>query len=86
VIFGIPPRDWNREDRTLTALQDHVILCGLGPTGLDLATAFQEEEIPFVVVEMNPARIREAKKMHMSCTTSLTMFLKRQMCMTNSQK
>ncbi len=65
VIFGIPPRDWNREDRTLTALQEHVILCGLGPTGQDLATAFQEEKIPFVIVEMNPVRIREAKKMHM---------------------
>jgi CPA2 family monovalent cation:H+ antiporter-2 len=65
VIFGVPPRDWTREDRTLTALHDHVILCGLGPTGRDLAAAFQEEKIPFVVIEMNPAKIREAKKMHM---------------------
>ena len=65
VIFGIPPKDWSREDRTLTALHDHVILCGLGPTGRDLAAAFQEEKIPFVIVEMNPVKIREAKKMHM---------------------
>ncbi len=65
VIFGVPPRDWTREDRTLTALQDHVILCGFGPTGRDLAAAFQEEKIPFIILEMNPAKIREAKKMHM---------------------
>jgi CPA2 family monovalent cation:H+ antiporter-2 len=65
VIFGVPPKDWTREDRTMTALHDHVILCGLGPTGRDLAAAFQEEKIPFVIIEMNPAKIREAKKMHM---------------------
>ena len=65
VIFGVPPKDWTREERTLTSLQNHVILCGFGPTGRDLATAFQEEKIPFVIIEMNPVKIREAKKMHM---------------------
>ncbi len=65
VIFGVPPKEWSREDRTLTGLHDHVILCGLGPTGQDLAAAFHEEKIPFVVIEMNPVKIREAKKMHM---------------------
>ena len=65
VIFGVPPQNWNRPDRTLAALHNHVILCGFGPTGRDLATAFMEEKIPFVIIEMNPAKIREAKKMHM---------------------
>ena len=65
VIFGVPPGSWNRSDRTLAALQNHVILCGFGPTGKDLATAFLEEKVPFVIIEMNPDKIREAKKLHM---------------------
>ena len=65
VIFGVPPQNWNRPDRTLATLHDHVILCGFGPTGRDLATAFLREKVPFVIIEMNPVKIREAKKMHM---------------------
>lgn len=65
VIFGVPPRSWTRPDRTLAALHDHVILCGFGPTGRDLAAAFQEENVPFVIIEMNPVKIRDAKRMHM---------------------
>jgi CPA2 family monovalent cation:H+ antiporter-2 len=65
VIFGVPPQNWTRPDRTLGALHEHVILCGFGPTGKDLAVAFLEENIPFVIIEMNPDKIREAKKMHM---------------------
>ena len=42
VIFGVPPHNWTRPDRTLSALHRHVILCGFGPTGRDLALAFQE--------------------------------------------
>ncbi|OGX11071.1 MAG: hypothetical protein A2351_08380 [Omnitrophica bacterium RIFOXYB12_FULL_50_7] len=42
-----------------------MILCGFGPTGQDLAIAFQQEKVPFVIIEMNPVRMREAKKMHM---------------------
>ena len=65
VIFGVPPESWNRADRTLAGLHDHVILCGFGPTGRDLAMAFLEEKVPFVIIEMNPDKMREAKKMHM---------------------
>jgi CPA2 family monovalent cation:H+ antiporter-2 len=65
VIFGVPPRSWTRPDRTLAALHGHVILCGFGPTGRDLAAAFQDENVPFVIIEMNPVKIRDAKKMHM---------------------
>jgi CPA2 family monovalent cation:H+ antiporter-2 len=65
VIFGVPPKSWIRQDRTLSSLAGHVILCGFGPTGRDLTTAFQDENIPFVIIEMNPAKIRDAKKMHM---------------------
>lgn len=65
VIFGVPPASWTRPDRSLAGLRDHVILCGFGPTGRDLASAFQEEGIPFVIIEMNPSKLREAKKLHM---------------------
>jgi len=65
MIFGVPPESWNRADRTLAGLHDHVILCGFGPTGRDLAMAFLEEKVPFVIIEMNPDKMREAKKMHM---------------------
>ena len=65
VIFGVPPENWTKKDRTLSSLTEHVILCGFGPTGRDLAIAFQEEKVPFVIIEMNPVRMREAKKMHM---------------------
>ena len=65
VIFGVPPKNWTKQDRTLSSLTGHVILCGFGPTGQDLAIAFREEKIPFVIIEMNPVRMREAKKMHM---------------------
>ncbi len=65
VIFGVPPKSWIKPDRTLSSLTGHVILCGFGPTGQDLAIAFQQEQVPFVIVEMNPAKMREAKKMHM---------------------
>ncbi len=63
LIFGVPPQDWAKEDGTWPLLSDHVILCGFGPTGRDLANAFKEEKIPFVIIEMNPSKVRDAKKL-----------------------
>ena len=63
-IFGVPPQHWNHPDPDLLSMKNHVILCGFGPTGHDLATAFMEEQVPFIVIEMNPVKIREAKRMH----------------------
>jgi len=65
IIFGVPPRNWTRSGTTLSSLTGHVILCGFGPTGRDLANAFKEEDIPFVIIEMNPLKVQEAKKLHM---------------------
>ena len=65
VIFGVPPQSWGKEDRSLSSLTGHVILCGFGPTGRDLANAFHAEKIPFVILEMNPSKVREAKKLHL---------------------
>ena len=68
VIFGVPPGSWTKPDRTLSSLTGHVILCGFGPTGRDLAIAFQEEKVPFVIIEMNPVKMREARKLHMKAS------------------
>lgn len=65
IIFGVPPKNWTKSGTTLSVLTGHVILCGFGPTGQDLANAFKEEEIPFVIIEMNPVKVQEAKKLHM---------------------
>ncbi|HNV85679.1 MAG TPA: cation:proton antiporter [Candidatus Omnitrophota bacterium] len=46
--------------------ENHVILCGFGPPGHDLAMAFREENIPFVLVEMNPNRVKHAREMGVS--------------------
>lgn len=64
-FFGVPPQSWAKGERAMSSLSGHVILCGFGPTGRDLAVAFQEEKIPFVILEMNPLKVREAKKLHM---------------------
>jgi len=42
--------------------RDHIILCGFGVAGRDLAKSFQEENIPFVLLEMSPQKIHMARK------------------------
>ncbi|MCX5896245.1 MAG: cation:proton antiporter [Proteobacteria bacterium] len=43
-------------------LAGHVILCGFGPLGTDLALAFREQNIPFIIVEMNHRLVGDAQK------------------------
>lgn len=43
-------------------LEDHVILVGYGPTGRSLARIFKESGIPFIVIEMNPASVKEMRE------------------------
>jgi len=61
-LFGAPPKSWTKVSGPLATLHDHVILCGYGPTGRDLAATFKEEDIPFAVIEMNPVKVANAKK------------------------
>lgn len=61
-LFGAPPRSWEKIDNVLAGLSGHVILCGFGPTGRDLANAFKTENIPFAIIEMNPLKVMEARK------------------------
>jgi CPA2 family monovalent cation:H+ antiporter-2 len=41
----------------------HVIVCGFGPAGRDLAATFMEENIPFVVLEMNARQVHLARRL-----------------------
>jgi len=60
-LFGMRPKERKMAREELSDLDNHVILSGYGPTGQDLAHSFKEENIPFVLVDMNPSRVKEAK-------------------------
>ena len=40
-------------------LEDHVVIVGHGPAGTRLVQVLQDRGIPFVVIEMNPATVKE---------------------------
>jgi monovalent cation:H+ antiporter-2, CPA2 family len=42
------------------ARQDHVIICGFGRSGQNLARLLQEEEIPYIAIDSDAQRVREA--------------------------
>jgi len=46
-----------------TDLEDHVVIVGFGPSGRRLAQVLHEDDLPFVVVDLNPASIKEAREM-----------------------
>jgi CPA2 family monovalent cation:H+ antiporter-2 len=46
-----------------TALEDHVVIIGFGPAGRRLAQVLYEDDLPFVVVDLNPASVAEAREM-----------------------
>lgn len=49
--ISVPPKN----------LEDHVILCGFGRVGQTLARFLEQEAIPFVGVDIDPVRLREAR-------------------------
>ncbi len=40
--------------------QEHVIICGFGRSGQNLARLLDKEEIPYIALEVDPQRVREA--------------------------
>jgi len=46
----------------ITKLKDHFILCGYGRVGEDIARTFNEEGIPFIVVDSRPDIIAKAEE------------------------
>lgn len=58
--------DWAHKAKTLHdiavgafALDNHVILCGYGRTGEGVARFLAAEEIPYVALDLNPARVKQ---------------------------
>jgi len=45
-----------------TELEDHVIIVGFGPAGRRLAQVLHEDGLPFVVVDLNPSSVEEARE------------------------
>jgi CPA2 family monovalent cation:H+ antiporter-2 len=45
---------------TTMARQNHVIICGFGRSGQNLARLLEAEDIPFVALDADPERVREA--------------------------
>jgi CPA2 family monovalent cation:H+ antiporter-2 len=58
-------REETAEDATdgEATLEDHVVIVGFGPAGRRLAQVLHEDELPFVVVDLNPASVKEAREM-----------------------
>ena len=63
-LFGKPlRRSRGGSEISCVEMTEHVILCGCGPLGMDLAHAFREQGIPFIIIEMNHRLVREAKNL-----------------------
>jgi voltage-gated potassium channel len=55
-------RQW-RQVRMIDRLSDHYLLCGYGRIGAMIAREFQRQRTPFVVIERDAARAREATEL-----------------------
>ena len=49
-----------RRQRMLKEISNHVIVCGYGRIGSIIAAQLQQQNIPFVVIERDPARLQAA--------------------------
>jgi CPA2 family monovalent cation:H+ antiporter-2 len=55
------PAQAPRPDMPLAGqLRDHVIICGYGRIGQNVGRFLEEEKIPYVALDLDPARVREA--------------------------
>lgn len=60
-LLDIQPKHWKKADKKIEALKNHVILCGYGEIGKDLANTFQLEKIPFLVIDIHPGKTKLAR-------------------------
>ncbi len=51
-----------RMKEKIAKLEHHQILCGFGRTGQEVARLFQQNKVPFVVVELDLPRVRQAEE------------------------
>ncbi len=57
-----PPTHLTIDPGTAAHLQGHVIICGYGRIGQGVAHFLQAENIPFIALDLNSSRVREAHK------------------------
>jgi monovalent cation:H+ antiporter-2, CPA2 family len=63
-FFAMPPQEARRWKLSkATEPKDHLIICGFGQVGRDLFMALQYESVPFVIIEMRPDRVKEAREL-----------------------
>jgi CPA2 family monovalent cation:H+ antiporter-2 len=48
-------------EQFLPGLSDHVIICGFGENGRNLARVLKQNDIPYIVLELNARRVKEAR-------------------------
>jgi len=67
VVRRLTANDWLARAAQITriaastmARQDHVIVCGFGRSGQNLARLLDAEDIPFIALDADPQRVREA--------------------------
>jgi voltage-gated potassium channel len=62
VVEGGVPRgvQRRRHERMLEAIKDHFIVCGYGRIGAIVAQQLQRQGVPFVVVDRDPERLKQA--------------------------
>ena len=61
-LFADTPDEAEGEGDT-AELEDHVVIVGFGPAGRRLAQVLYEDDLPFVVVDLNPQSVEEAREM-----------------------
>lgn len=64
VIQGQIYKNWhnNMIKRNISKLKDHVILCGYGKYGREIASHFEKHQIPFVIIDIDGEKIEELQK------------------------
>lgn len=64
VIQGQIYKNWhnNMIKKSISKLQDHVILCGYGKYGREIAMHFEKHQIPFVVIDINETKIEDIQR------------------------
>jgi CPA2 family monovalent cation:H+ antiporter-2 len=67
IVRRLTANDWLARAAQLTQIaaktmtrQDHIIVCGYGRSGQNLARLLEAEDIPYVALDSDPERVREA--------------------------
>jgi CPA2 family monovalent cation:H+ antiporter-2 len=48
-------------------LHDHLIICGCGRIGSEIATQLRSKRIPYIIIELNPIRVEELRRTGEPC-------------------